>query len=139
MINPLATHFNDFTRRRRYQVSNHSHEIPLSLDPYLGNGETGFIVGVCYSFNLTLEKDVHAFACFLFFCNYSGILPQRHQGTKITELFLIIDFLMPGTLKLMSQRLINKKSPLFNLYSSSLWVFVPWWLNSYVFLYHNQS
>ncbi|MBA7519753.1 hypothetical protein ES705_11840 [subsurface metagenome] len=67
MINPLATHFNDFTRRRRYQVSNHSHEIPLSLDPYLGNGETGFIVGVCYSFNLTLKKHVHAFACFLFF------------------------------------------------------------------------
>ena len=38
---------------------------------------------------------------------------------------------MPGTLKLVSLRLINEKSPLFNLYSSSLWVFVPWWLNSY--------
>jgi len=26
---------------------------------------------------------------------------------------------------------INEKTPLLNLYSSSLWVFVPWWLNSY--------
>jgi len=33
--------------------------------------------------------------------NYSGILPQRHQDTKIIELFFIIAFLMHGTLKLM--------------------------------------
>ena len=26
---------------------------------------------------------------------------------------------------------INEKTPLFNLSSSSLWVFVPWWLNIY--------
>ena len=38
---------------------------------------------------------------------------------------------MRGTLKLMSLRLINEKTPLFNLYSSSLWVFGSWWLNSY--------
>ena len=37
---------------------------------------------------------------------------------------------MRGTLKLMSLRLINEKTLLFNLYSSSLWVFVPLWLNS---------
>jgi hypothetical protein len=43
-------------------------------------------------------------------------------------------------LKLMSLRLINEKTPLFNLYSFSppavrragLWVFVPWWLNSFI-------
>jgi len=34
-------------------------------------------------------------------CNYPGILPQRHQGTKTIELFVIIAFLMHGTLKLM--------------------------------------
>ncbi len=33
--------------------------------------------------------------------NYSGILPQRHQDTKITELSFRIAFLMRGTLKLM--------------------------------------
>jgi len=42
--------------------------------------------------------------------NYSGILPQRHQGTKIIELCFIIAFLM-------RLRRINAKSPLFNLYS----------------------
>ncbi len=57
--------------------------------------------------------------------NYSGILPQRHQGTKIIELCFIIAFLM-------RLRRINAKSPLFNLYSSSLWVFVSWWRNSYI-------
>jgi len=41
---------------------------------------------------------------------------------------------MHGTLKLMSLRLINEKSPLFNVYSSSLWVFVPWWLNRFFFI-----
>jgi len=50
-----------------------------------------------------------------FYRNYSGILPQRHQGTKIIELCFIIAFLM-------RLRRINAKSPLFNLYSSSLWV-----------------
>jgi len=35
---------------------------------------------------------------------------------------------MRGTLKLMSLRLINEKTPLFNLYSSSFWVFVAEWL-----------
>jgi len=62
---------------------------------------------------------------------YSGILPQRHQDTKTIELLFIIAFLMRGTLKLMSLRLINEKTPVFNLYLSPLWVFVPWWLNSY--------
>jgi hypothetical protein len=42
--------------------------------------------------------------------NYSGILPQRHQGTKIMEVCFIIAFLM-------RLRRINAKSPLFNLYS----------------------
>ena len=47
---------------------------------------------------------------------------------------------MRGTLKLMSLRLINEKTPLFSLCSSSpparrragLWVFVPLWLNRYL-------
>ena len=59
-------------------------------------------------------------------------LGQGHQDTKIRELFFIMAFLM-------SLRLINEKTPLFNLNPSSppavrragLWVFVPWWLNSY--------
>ena len=46
---------------------------------------------------------------------------------------------MRGTLKLISLRLINEKTLVFNLYSSSppavrragLWVFVSLWLNSY--------
>jgi len=46
---------------------------------------------------------------------------------------------MRGALKLMSLRLINEKTPLFNLYSFSppavrragLWAFVSLWLNSY--------
>ncbi len=46
---------------------------------------------------------------------------------------------MPGTLKLMSLRLINEKTPLFNLYSSSLWVFVPWWLNSYFIISYSNN
>jgi len=64
--------------------------------------------------------------------NYSGILPQRHQGTKIIELCFIIAFLMRLRRINAWQIEINEKSPLFNLYSSSLWVFVPWWLNSYI-------
>jgi len=34
------------------------------------------------------------------YSNYSSILPQRHQGTKIIELCFIIAFLMHGRLKL---------------------------------------
>ena len=56
---------------------------------------------------------------------YSGILPQRHQDTKTIESFFVIAFLMRGTLKFISLRLINEKTPLFNLYSFSLCVFVP--------------
>jgi hypothetical protein len=42
-----------------------------------------------------------------FFSNHSGILPQRHQGTKIIELFFTIAFLMGGTLKLMRKSVIE--------------------------------
>jgi len=66
-------------------------------------------------------------------------LGQGQQDTKIIELFFIIAFSMRVTLKLMSLRLINKKTPLLNLYSYSppavrragLWAFVCLWLNSY--------
>ncbi|PJC73943.1 MAG: hypothetical protein CO012_07745 [Syntrophobacterales bacterium CG_4_8_14_3_um_filter_49_14] len=57
--------------------------------------------------------------------NYSGILPQRHKGTKIIELILYNSLFNAWHIE------INEKTPLFNLYPSSLWVFVPWWLNSY--------
>jgi len=49
--------------------------------------------------------------------NYSGILPQRHQGTKIIELCFIIAFLMRLRRINAWQIEINEKSPLFNLYS----------------------
>jgi len=62
----------------------------------------------------------------LFFRNYSGILPQRHKGTKIIGLILYNSLFNAWNIE------INEKTPLFNLYPSSLWVFVPWWLNSYV-------
>jgi len=58
-------------------------------------------------------------------CNYSGILPQRHKGTKIIGLILYNSLFNAWHIE------INEKTPLFNLYPSSLWVFVPWWLNSY--------
>ncbi len=41
---------------------------------------------------------------------------------------------MSGTLKLVSPRLINEKSALFSLYSSSLSALVPWWLSSYIYV-----
>jgi hypothetical protein len=64
-------------------------------------------------------------------CNYSGILPQRHQDKRIILYNSIFNPDKSG-LKLMSLRLINEKTPLFNLYSSSFWVFVAWWLNGYL-------
>jgi len=52
-------------------------------------------------------------------------LPQRHKGTKIIGLILYNSLFNAWHIE------INEKTPLFNLYPSSLWVFVPWWLNSY--------
>jgi hypothetical protein len=61
--------------------------------------------------------------------NYSGVLPQRHQDTKIIELFFIMAFLMCPTRINASNIEINEKTALINLNLSSLWDFVPWWLN----------
>jgi hypothetical protein len=56
-------------------------------------------------------------------CNYSGILPQRHQDKRI---ILYNSIFNAWHIE------INEKTPLFNLYSSSFWVFVAWWLNGYL-------
>jgi len=46
-------------------------------------------------------------------------LPQRHQGTKIKELFFMIAFLMRGTLKLMRKL---RYSIYIHLLFGSLWL-----------------
>ena len=58
-------------------------------------------------------------------------LGQGHEDAKIIELFSIIAFLMhPRRINAWNID-ISEKTLLFNLYSFPLWVFVPWWLNSY--------
>jgi len=59
MINPFATHIENFAWCRRHQVSHYCNQIPLSVNFYSGNGETGLVVRVCNSFNLAGKLRKH--------------------------------------------------------------------------------